>query len=284
MDAVDAAQPAPPVPAMPVVSLTQAATSPVELVGAEARTLGRLVVSGVAVPEGLVLTSGLLGDVLAASAIQVETATAEEVRTAAWPDAVERAIAEVAAHFGDAPLAVRSSAATEDGADASVAGQHASVLDVRGADALARAVRHCWATAFPARVGAYSTAAPEGADGTAAGFAVLVQRMVETDAAGVAFTADPLTGSPDEVVITAVPGVGAAVAPGRADADVWRVRDGVATPTAVRHMALTRQQAVAIADLARTVEQLLGGPQHVEWAMAEHRLVILQARPVTTLT
>lgn len=261
-----------------VATLAGAADRPVEEVGAKARTLGRLVASGVAVPEGLVLTRAVLDEVLGANGLVAEAATAAEVMAAAWPEAVTAAVIGVADHFGDGALAVRSSAAVEDGTVASYAGQYESVLGVHGSAELQAAVRRCWASAFTGQVRRYSGGAPG-----RTGMAVLVQRLVEADVAGVAFTADPVTGSREEVVVSAVTGLGVPVVSGSEEGDQWRVRDGVATPASVTRLALTRQQAEGVAALALDVEQLLGGPQDLEWAMADHRLVVLQARPITAL-
>ena len=102
--------------------------------------------------------------------------------------------------FGNAPLAVRSSAVAEDLVGASFAGQYETVLDVRGLDALLAAVRHCWTSAFSARVTTYRA---ERAQHGPSGMAVLVQRLVQADVAGVAFTANPVTGNRAEVVVSA---------------------------------------------------------------------------------
>jgi pyruvate,water dikinase len=222
-------------------------------VGTKAATLAMLAAAGFAVPDGVVIT------------------------TAASPGDLETAIARVLEHFGGATMAVRSSAVDEDGALASYAGQFATVLNVRGAEALRDAVRRVWASAASDLVAAYRHQ-----DGPVP-MAVLVQRQVEADVAGVAFTADPVTGARDSVHVSAVPGLGDTLVSGATDADEWLVRDGDATPLRVRHQALTVGQARAVADLARRIESVRGRPQDVEWAMADGRLVVLQARPVTAL-
>jgi pyruvate,water dikinase len=222
-------------------------------VGAKAASLAALAAAGFAVPDGVVIT------------------------TTALPAEIEAAVAAVLEHFGDATMAVRSSAVAEDGTAASFAGQFDTVLHVRGADALQAAVRQVWASAGSERVAAYRH------QDAPAAMAVLVQRQVEADVAGVAFTADPVTGDREIVRISAVPGLGDALVNGAADADEWLVRAGSAEPVRVRHQALTASQALAVAELAGRIASLRGGPQDVEWAMAGGRLLVLQARPVTAL-
>jgi rifampicin phosphotransferase len=211
-----------------------------------------------------------------------------------------------AAELGGGPgrrFAVRSSASAEDLAGASFAGQYETVLDVR-LEELPEAVRHVVDSATAARVAAYSEARTE-ADATAAGprdpcgpgagMAVLVQVMVAADAAGVAFTANPLTGDRDEVVITAVRGLGERLVAGQATGDQWVVRDGQASCTRATEQAITADQARQIAALARHVHAYLARPQDVEWAITtdptgsagtdggEGGLWLLQARPMTAL-
>jgi pyruvate,water dikinase len=222
-------------------------------VGTKAATLAKLAAAGFAVPDGVVITTAV--------------STAD----------LDAAVGTVLDHFGDATLAVRSSAVDEDGTLASYAGQFETVLNVRGADALRDAVHRVWASAGSERVAAYRR--PHGR----VAMAVLVQRQVEADVAGVAFTADPVTGARDSVHVAAVPGLGHALVSGASDADEWLVRDGIATPLRVRHQALTEAQARAVAELARRLESVRGVPLDVEWAMADGRLVVLQARPITAL-
>ena len=114
--------------------------------------------------------------------------------------------------WGDVAVAVRSSGVDEDGADASYAGLFTTVLDVRGEAALIDAVRACWRSAFDPQVTSYARAQPPR-------LAVLIQPMVAATAAGVAFTADPVTGERDCVVIDAVAGIGERLASGAATPD-----------------------------------------------------------------
>jgi len=266
----------------PVITLEEAAhldpAGARALLGTKAANLARLLAAGFPVPAGVVVTA---------------TAAAD------WDQACSRLRTE-AAGLGGGPgprFAVRSSAAAEDLAGASFAGQYETVLDV-GLDELPDAVRRVVDSAGAARVAAYrqahpeagTTAAPAGdPSGSSAAMAVLVQAMVPASAAGVAFTANPLTGDRDEVVITAVRGLGERLVAGEATGDQWVVRDGHARRTRATEQAITADQARQIATLARRVHAHLGAPQDLEWAITidptgtEGGLWLLQARPMTAL-
>lgn len=210
------------------------------LVGHKAATLARLRMAGFDVPEGLVLPVG--GTDLEAVASEAD---------ARWPG----------------PLAVRTSATWEDTATSARAGETLTVLDVVGAGALVDAIRSCLSEARHLDLGGQ-------------GVAVLVQPMLAPTHAGVAFTADPVTGERDVVRIAAAAGVGAALMAGEVDGiDVVVRRTGIdgdlnGFPTA---------HALAVADTAERVALLLAGPQDVEWAVVDGQVWVLQARPITVL-
>ena len=180
------------------------------------------------------------------------------------------------------PFAVRSSGVVEDLAGASFAGQYETVLDVSPEDLLA-VVRRVFASAAAGRVGAYRDAMARDAAEPVAGMAVLVQSMVAADAAGVAFTADPMTGDRDSVVVTAVRGLGERLVGGEAIGDEWVVRDCEAECRRCSEDVIGAEQARAVAELARRAEAIFGTPQDVEWAIAGGQLYMLQARPMTAL-
>ncbi|HEY5881773.1 MAG TPA: PEP/pyruvate-binding domain-containing protein [Nakamurella sp.] len=112
---------------------------------------------------------------------------------------------------------------------------------------------------------------------------MLVQPMVQAQAAGVAFTADPVTGDRDTALVSAVRGLGDRLAAGAVSPDEWVIRGEKATCRAAPDAAIDATVAADVAALARRIEARLGGPQDVEWALAGGRLVVLQARPVTAL-
>ncbi len=201
------------------------------------------------------------------------------------PDELASALREtVARHFAlDERLAVRSSAADEDGARHSFAGQFESYLNVAPEEVLGR-VTDVWRSVSSERVRAYCRE-HELAGETAA--AVIVQRMVAAESAGVAFGIEPATGRRGVAVVSAVRGLGERLVSGEADADTWEVdRAGAVVSRRVVHDApvLDDAQVVAVAALVRATGKHFGRPQDVEWAFdAAGTLWLLQSRPVTGL-
>jgi phosphohistidine swiveling domain-containing protein len=223
-------------------------------VGGKAASLGELLSAGVQVPDGFVVPSvdGRNGD-----------------------DDHVRSIREALAGMGVGPFAVRSSGIAEDGAEQSYAGIFESILDVAPAD-VPDAVERVASSAAEARVAGY------GGDDTR--MAVIVQRMIRAQAAGVALTADPISGDRASCIVTAVRGLGDRLVSGTAAGDEWVVRDGRASAVRRPEAAIDAKQAKAIADEARRIAAARGGPQDVEWAIdAGGELWILQARPMTGL-
>jgi rifampicin phosphotransferase len=235
-----------------LVPLADAAALGRSRVGGKAYNLACLAAAGLRVPPGVV--------VLAPEAAA----------------AVPRAVAGL-----DGPFAVRSSGAAEDLAGASFAGQYETVLDVSGED-LPKVVRGVFGSAGTGRVAAYRAAMAREA-GPGAGMGVLVQSMVAAGAAGVAFTADPVTGHRDVGVVSGVRGLGESLVGGEAVGDEWVVRGEHAERRRGTGDAIGAGQARAVAALARRAEAIFGTPQDVEWAIAGGELFMLQARPMTAL-
>jgi phosphohistidine swiveling domain-containing protein len=250
-----------------LVPLSEAAGRPGE-VGVKAANLGVAMAAGFPVPDGVVLTADALGHAL--SALQDDTRV---------PPSLERSIGEVLERLGPGPVAVRSSGIAEDLAGASYAGQYETVLGVEGLGPVAAAVRRCWASGSAARVAAYDRGRSEGQPR----MAVLIQRLVPADAAGVAFTANPVSGARDETLVSAVRGLGDRLVSGEVTPDEWIVRGDRAQRRGERAEAIDAQTARSIAQLARQLEALFGAPQDVEWALAGEALFVLQARPITAL-
>ena len=166
------------------------------------------------------LTTDAFATFLAANGI-APNGSPEVVAAALVPKEVLDALSSGVAALGEGPLAVRSSAVAEDLPGASFAGQYETVLDVQGPAELEAAVRRCWASTLNEHVVAYRER--QGIE--ASPMAILVQKMVPADAAGVAFTANPVSGARDEVVINAVRGLGERLVSGEASPDEWVVRD-----------------------------------------------------------
>ncbi|BCJ75837.1 phosphoenolpyruvate synthase [Catellatospora sp. IY07-71] len=185
--------------------------------------------------------------------------------------------------LGSGPVAVRSSALAEDLPSASFAGQLDSVLNVAGVGQLCEAVRRCWSSAWTARAMAYRERQRIG-HGTVA-VAVVVQRMVDAEVAGVLFTADPVSGRRDRVVLEAAGGLGDAVVGGRVTPARWIIDAGsravLSAPAA--GPPLSRTARAELVTLGLRAAELFGGPQDVEWAVTEGRCHLLQSRPITTL-
>ena len=245
------------------------------LIGTKAATLARLSAAGFSVPEGFVLTTDAFRRLTSGFRDPDERA----VRSAPLPSGVEEAILQINARLDGEPVAVRSSATAEDRAGASYAGQYASVLGVRGPEALVAAVRECWSSAFAAHAEAYR--AGHEMDGLA--MAVIVQRQLEPRAAGVAFSADPVSGDRTVAVVNAVAGLGDRLAAGIATPEEWRIAANGSSLASGDGAMLTPDDAAAIAQLARDVERHDGTPQDIEWALDDTRLWLLQARPITAL-
>lgn len=245
--------------------------------GRKAATLARLRRDGFPVPEGVVLVADALDHALAGAGLPAN-ASAEAVAAIDVPAEIAVGLREAVRQWRETPLAVRSSGTDEDLVCASYAGLYTTVLDV-SEDRLLDAVRECWASAFGELVRSYRTK-PEG---DPARLAVLVQPMVPATAAGVAFTADPVTGDRGAAVVEAVRGLGERLVSGAVSPEEWVVRGDSASRRAGAEGAIDAEVACAVAALARRVEQHLGGPQDVEWALSGGEVMLLQARPVTAL-
>jgi pyruvate,water dikinase len=275
--------------------------------GGKAGPLARLAAAGLPVPPGFVITAASFpARPPAPGAAPAELAPALRREVAAG-------LAEIGRRLGqDAPLvAVRSSATTEDLASASFAGQYETFLGVRGADDVLARAAACWASLWAPHAVAYREHAQRraGQDLPAPAMAVLVQALVDADAAGVAFTADPITGDRDAVLVNGAWGLGQSVVDGAVEADAWRVdrqtrrllrqttglkttRTGigpdaarVAVPPAQQGLpSLTPDLLDRVVDLALQAEATVGAPVDVEWAAAGDRVWLLQARPITTGT
>src|SRR4051794_14809489 len=227
----------------------------VPAVGGKAGTLAELASAGLPVPPGVVV---------------LDTAT----------DGWQNALAEAVGRFRGSRFAVRSSAAAEDLPDASYAGLYETYLNVPVAE-LANAVRQCFAAASADRVTRYH----QRRRGGTVEMAVLVQTMVDPVAAGVAFTAHPVTGDRSQTVVTAVAGLGERLVSGEAVGEEWTVTASGAVQTRAAPAdgpVLTAQQARAVAGLAARVVQRYHRPHDIEWAIDhDGGLWLLQARPMT---
>src|SRR5438132_2572606 len=225
----------------------------------------------------------------------------------AIPDDLAAAITRPLARLGEqAAYAVRSSATAEDLPTASFAGQQDTYLNVVGPAAILQSVSRCWASLFTERAVTYRLR--NGFDHWKVHIAVVVQQMVFPEAAGVLFTADPVTSNRKVASVEATFGLGEALVSGLVNADMYKVRDGevVAKVLATKQLAiraspaggtqeeaidperqeqpaLTDAQVVRLAQLGRRIEAHFGHPQDIEWCLVDDEFQIVQSRPITTL-
>ena len=263
---------------MKTAFLGDAASRDAERVGAKAATLSRLA-DRFRVPAGFCLDASVFDELGAATTGSRDATETLRALVAAGHRELER----LTGHRGPA-VAVRSSAIGEDGAESSFAGQHETVLDVRGVDAIVEAVLACWRSASSDRAVAYKkergiTERPR--------VAVLIQELVRADAAAIAFSADPVSGDRDTLVIDACVGLGEAIASGTVTPDTYAVRKRdvaiVKRTVAGEHAALDDEQVREVARLVLAVEAAHGVPVDIECAFADRTLYLLQSRPITTL-
>ena len=202
----------------------------------------------------------------------------------AIPEDVQEAITRFLARLGEQEAyAVRSSATAEDLPGASFAGQQDTYLNVIGKPAILKHISRCWASLFTERAVAYRL--QHGFDHRKVQMAVVVQKMLFPQAAGILFTADPVTGNRKVASIEAGFGLGEALVSGLVNADGYKVRDGQVIEKAVRQdrQVLTDAQIVRLARLGRRIEGHFGQPQDIEWCLVEDEFHIVQSRPITTL-
>jgi phosphoenolpyruvate synthase/pyruvate phosphate dikinase len=206
----------------------------------------------------------------------------------AIPEEIQEAITRFLARLGEQEAyAVRSSATAEDLPAASFAGQQDSYLNVIGKPAILKHISRCWASLFTERAVTYRL--QHGFDHRKVHMAVVVQKMLFPQAAGILFTADPVTGNRKVASIEAVFGLGEALVSGLVNADGYKVRNGQVIEKAIEKAmrqdrpVLTDTQIVRLAHLGRQIEGHFGQPQDIEWCLVEDDFHIVQSRPITTL-
>src|SRR5919202_6944710 len=229
-----------PATATPFVAALDAFTgADVGTAGGKGANLGELLRAGFPVPPGFVLTTAAYERFVAASDLHAPLVVAlsglhsgdaaplhQAFLSAAVPDDIAEAIRVAYRALGGGAIAVRSSATAEDLPSATFAGQQETYLGVLGEEALLQAVRACWASLWSGRAVAYRR--QHGVDHTAIKMAVVVQRLVPAEVAGVLFTANPVSGARDEIVVDASPGLGEAVVAGQVTPDHYVLhKDGL---------------------------------------------------------
>ena len=292
--------------------------------GGKGAALSDLMAAGFTVPPGFCVKASAYRHFMVETALQQrlnnldasDAAAFQQLRDAIIGAPIPSAVRdEVAAAYegltamAGVACAVRSSAISEDGAAASFAGLYESYLNVRGTEAVLDAVQHCYASLWSGRAFKYRAMQAQGGQDEA--MAVVVMALVPSETSGIAFTAHPVTGERDVVVINAAFGLGEAIVSGAVTPDCYVVEkaplavrerevyekelalyphpDGAGTlertlsPAQAVSASLTDAQACEVARLAGLVEAHYGCPQDVEWGMAAGQVFLLQSRPITTL-
>lgn len=300
-----------------------------ESVGGKGVSLSRLINQGLPVPDGFHVTTDAYRRFTSQNDLQKKILNALEEVNESKPSTMEQVsqkirnlfdqaiipaeVAEAISYAyknmlnGDQPVAVRSSATAEDQPDFSFAGQQESFLNVIGSDDLLEAVKKCWASLWTARAIGYrikNKVAPE-----SLAMAVVVQKLVDADASGILFTANPITGIQEEVYINAGWGLGEAVVGGLVTPDtlIMDKKSGEITQRDTSHKetmsarsvrgteerpvpqelrsipVLDDSKARELFQMSLEIEKIYNQPMDIEWAIANGQIAILQARPITSL-
>lgn len=300
----------------------------VALAGGKGASLGELTrIAGINVPEGFCITTeaykrmfednqelnGLLDQLSLLQPVELEKISQISAKIRAIiaettiVKEIEEQIAACITLLGEKnAYAVRSSATAEDLPDASFAGQQDTYLNIIGKDAILKHISRCWASLFTDRAVTYRM--QNGFDHSKVYLSVVVQRMVFPQAAGIMFTADPVTSNRKVLSIDASFGLGEALVSGLVNPDIYKVRKGIIDDKKIsakklaihaskkggtqkreillqhqNEQTLTDEQILQLEGLGRKIETYFGSPQDIEWCLAEDTIFIVQSRPITTL-
>jgi len=300
-----------------------------ETVGGKGASLAKLLEAGLPVPGGFHLTTEAYRCFVAANGLQSRIDQALAGVDINQPQTLEAASTEIQDLFHQSPIpeeiaaairqayldldgshqpvAVRSSATAEDLPEASFAGQQESYLNISGVEAVLEATRKCWGSLWTGRAIGYR--ARQGIPSGRVALAVVVQTLVPAEVSGILFTANPLNGARDQVVINATWGLGEAIVGGAVTPDSLTVEKATGAvierttssksiqtvmteagtqpapvPAGIQNEAtLNEAQAARLASLGVQIEALYGTPMDIEWALVDGAFSILQARPITAL-
>ena len=315
-----------------IVWFNEVSKDDVASVGGKGANLGEMTNANIPVPPGFIVTAHayfdflekakitgrireLLGPLDADDSRQLQDIAAqvkETIQNAAMPSELATGIKEAYRKMGKGPVAVRSSATAEDLPEASFAGQQRTFLNIEGEDDVVAAVQECWASLFEPRAIFYRE--HQGFEHFKVGIAVPVQRMVQSEAAGVMFTIEPTTSDKSKITIEAVFGLGETIVSGDVTPDHYVVsKDGmklvqkeikkqewklirkaggkgeeanvkvVLTPEEQAQPKITDADIMALAEIGTHLEEHYQFPQDIEWAKENDEIFIVQTRPVTTI-
>jgi len=301
----------------------------IETAGGKGASLARLATAGLPVSGGFIVTTEAYRQFVTKNGLEAEIFQALKNKDIGQPSSQEEVSSRIHVRFSAAEIppeiarmiilayadipgrnpavAVRSSATAEDLPEASFAGQQETYLNVRGPDAILDAIKKCWASLWSARAIGYRYR--QGISPKSVAIAAVIQLLVPAEAAGILFTANPVTGDRNQAVLSASWGLGAAVVGGlvtpdsmiidkesgrmmdrtTADKKVMTVQTDMGTkeqpvPESLRWIPVLRdEEAVELTRLGVKIEQLYNTPMDIEWARHDGLFTILQARPITAL-
>ncbi|OGO07728.1 MAG: phosphoenolpyruvate synthase, partial [Chloroflexi bacterium RBG_13_57_8] len=315
-----------------VVWFNEVTKKDIPLVGGKGANLGEMTNAGIPVPPGFIVTAAAYFDFIEKASLHDKIKTLLEpldvhdskqlqeialkvqklITEAKMPPETARAIEEAYVKMEKGLVAVRSSATAEDLPEASFAGQQATFLNIQGEKDVVVAVQGCWASLFGARAIFYRQ--EQGFEHFKVGIAVPVQRMVQSEAAGVMFTVEPTTSDKGKLIIEAVLGLGEMIVSGDVTPDHYSINkkdvkilskeikkqewklvkqagahgkaDNIKIDLTKEEQAkqkITDAEIIELAKIGLTLEKHYDFPQDVEWATENGKIYIVQTRPITTL-
>jgi len=315
-----------------VVWFNEVTKKDIPLVGGKGANLGEMTNAGIPVPQGFIVTAAAYFDFVEKSGIanqirallepldvhnskqlqDIAAKVQQVIEDADMPPEIAKQIEQSYIKMGKGLVAVRSSATAEDLPEASFAGQQATFLNVQGEKEVVRAVQECWASLFGARAIFYRQ--EQGFEHFKVGIAVPVQKMVQSEAAGVMFTVEPTTSDTSKITIEAVLGLGEMIVSGDVTPDhyvvskddmkiiekeikkqEWKLikkegstskEDNIKVNLTSEEQArqkITDAEIALLAKIGRQLEDHYGNAQDVEWATEKGEMFIVQTRPVTTI-
>lgn len=298
------------------------------IVGGKGANLGELSrIEGIQVPEGFCVTTEAYNEIIGTNEEfkslldQLSLLKADDrkgigeisakirnvIEGIVIPKNIDKEIARHLTQLGEKnAYAVRSSATAEDLPTASFAGQQDTYLNIIGKEAILKHISKCWASLFTDRAVTYRI--QNGFDHRKVHLAVVIQRMVFPEAAGIMFTAGPITGNRKVLSIDASFGLGEALVSGLVNADNYKVREGIIVDKKIstkklaiyalkeggttekeieaerqNMQTLTDEQILQLERMGRMIEAYFGRPQDIEWCLYDNKFFIVQSRPITTL-
>ena len=315
-----------------IVWFNEVSKNDIALVGGKGANLGEMTKAGFPVPPGFIVTSDTYFDFMRQTGIMstirellepvdvndsrrlqdVAARVRQVISGAAMPPETASEIKKAYNKMGNGLVAVRSSATAEDLPDASFAGQQRTFLNIEGDEDVVVAVHECWASLFEARAIFYRV--HQNFDHFNVGIAVPVQKMVQSEVAGVMFTLEPVTSDQSKIAIEAVLGLGETIVSGDVTPDHYivaksdltitskeiarqewkmvRSEKGEGEETNIKIALTPEEQAnqkindddiITLAKLGLELEDWYQFPQDIEWAKENDELYIVQTRPVTTI-